>query len=163
LSTASEGTIPISDWKKFVRTRFRSSRICNGKGTSTDVNRYSFGDREVTGKLVYRLGQIDFNGEFGYSEVIELGSIVADFALDQNYPNPFNPSTTISFAIPAKSFVTLKVYNVLGKEVANLVNGEFESGRHSVDFNASDLASGVYYYTVSAGSYTSTKKMILMK
>jgi len=142
---------------------FAAVGFVNGKGTSTDVNRYSFVDREVSGKLYYRLKQIDFNGEFGYSDVIELGSIVSDFALDQNYPNPFNPSTTISFAIPAKSFVTLKVYNVLGKEVANLINGEFESGRHSVDFNASDLASGVYYYTVSAGNYTSTKKMILMK
>ncbi len=135
----------------------------NGKGTTTQISNYSYVDKGVSGKLFYRLKQIDLNGEFGYSDAIEMNEVVSDFALDQNYPNPFNPSTTISFAIAAKSFVTLKVYNVLGKEVATLANGEFESGRHSVDFNASDLASGVYYYTISAGNFTSTKKMILMK
>jgi len=135
----------------------------DGKGTTTQTTNYSFVDRGVSGKLFYRLKQIDLNGEANYSDAIEISEVVADYALDQNYPNPFNPSTTISFAVPAKSLVTVKVYNVLGKEVATLANGEFESGRHSVEFNASDLASGVYYYTISAGNFTSTKKMILMK
>ncbi|OQY69690.1 MAG: peptidase S8, partial [Ignavibacteriales bacterium UTCHB3] len=77
--------------------------------------------------------------------------------------NPFNPTTTISFAVPSKSFVIVKVYNALGKEVRTLANGEYEAGRHTLDFNAADLASGVYYYTISAGNFTATKKMILMK
>ncbi|GJQ31995.1 MAG: hypothetical protein HBSAPP04_08340 [Ignavibacteriaceae bacterium] len=142
---------------------FSAVGYVDGKGTTTQTQNYSFTDRGVSGKASYRLKQIDLNGEFGYSDVVEVGEVVADYALDQNYPNPFNPSTTISFSVPSKSFVTVKVYNVLGKEVATLANGEFESGRHSVDFNASDLASGVYYYTISAGNFSSTKKMILMK
>lgn len=80
-----------------------------------------------------------------------------------NYPNPFNPSTTIRFALPENSFVTLKVYDVLGKEVATLVNEERSAGYHGVQFNASQLASGIYFYQIQAGTYRAVKKMILMK
>ena len=89
--------------------------------------------------------------------------MVSDFSLDQNYPNPFNPTTNIRFAIPQSSFVTLKVYNILGKEIATLVNEQKESGIYDVNFDASDLASGVYVYKIQAGNFSATKKLMLMK
>jgi len=142
---------------------FNAIAFVEGKGTTTDRTNYSYIDKEVSGSLYYRLKQIDLNGEFAYSSVVEVSNVVSDYALDQNYPNPFNPSTTISFAVPTKSFVTVRVFNVLGKEVATLANSEFESGKYILDFNASNLASGIYYYTISAGNFNATKKMILMK
>jgi hypothetical protein len=85
------------------------------------------------------------------------------FALQQNYPNPFNPSTTISFSIPHSSFVTVKVYNVLGQEVTTLVNKELESGQYSATWNANGVASGVYLYTLQAGGVATTRRMILVR
>ncbi|MBW7888533.1 MAG: VCBS repeat-containing protein, partial [Bacteroidetes bacterium] len=85
------------------------------------------------------------------------------FSLDQNFPNPFNPTTTIQYAIPTESFVTLKVYNMLGQEVATVVNENLKAGKYSATFNASRLASGVYVYRIEAGSFVSVKKMMLLK
>ncbi|HXX65216.1 MAG TPA: T9SS type A sorting domain-containing protein, partial [Bacteroidota bacterium] len=85
------------------------------------------------------------------------------FELSQNYPNPFNPTTRISFTIPATAMVQLKVYNVLGQEVATLVNETMTNGSHTVTFDASKLASGVYLYKITAGNFVSTKKMVLLK
>ena len=85
------------------------------------------------------------------------------FQLYQNYPNPFNPITTISFSIPERSYVNLKVYDVLGNEVVTLVSEEREAGNHTVDFNASDLPSGVYLYKMTSGNYSETKKMLLLR
>jgi hypothetical protein len=89
--------------------------------------------------------------------------IPSDYSLDQCYPNPFNPSTSISFGIPEDAFVSLKVYNALGQEIAELAGREYSAGRHSVTFNASDLASGVYYYAMKAGNFVKVQKMILQK
>ena len=83
--------------------------------------------------------------------------------LEQNYPNPFNPSTKISFTLLAREFVTLKVFNVLGSEVAILVNDNMEAGLHEITFNASGLNSGVYFYAISTKNFTSIRKMILLK
>ena len=85
------------------------------------------------------------------------------FRLFNNYPNPFNPSTTISYSIPEINFVTLKVYDVLGNEIANLVNEEKAAGTYAVEFNATNLSSGIYFYELQAGSFVETKKMVLMK
>jgi hypothetical protein len=90
-------------------------------------------------------------------------SLPLDYVLYQNYPNPFNPSTTIQYSIPKKSSVTLKVYDILGNEVTSLVNEEKHPGVYSVIFNARGLASGVYFYRITAGEFRKTKKMILMK
>ena len=90
-------------------------------------------------------------------------SIPNSYHLSQNYPNPFNPSTTISWQLAASSFVTLKVHNVLGKEVAALVNEEVQAGMHSVNFDASHLSSGIYFYTLKTNSFMQTKKMILLR
>jgi hypothetical protein len=86
-----------------------------------------------------------------------------EFTLEQNYPNPFNPSTTISFQIPQSGIVKLVVYNMLGKEVTTLLNEEKTAGAYEVNFSVQNIASGIYFYTINAGNFTSTKKMILMK
>ena len=90
-------------------------------------------------------------------------TIPVEYRLKQNYPNPFNPATTIEFSLPKSGNVTLKVFNVLGKEVATLINGQVESGKHKVNFDASNLNSGVYFYRIDAGNFIDTKKMILLK
>ena len=86
-----------------------------------------------------------------------------EFKLYDNYPNPFNPTTIIRYAIPEASFTSIKIYNGLGKEVSTLVNETKTAGTYEVEFNASDLSSGVYFYTLQAGSFKETKKMILTK
>ena len=99
-----------------------------------------------------------------YSSEVEVNyNVPKKFELSQNYPNPFNPSTVINFQVPAAGKVTLKVFNILGKEVATLLNKEMNAGSHSVKFNASNLTSGLYFYTLTSGNYTSTKKMVLIK
>jgi len=137
----------------------------NGKGTTTEKTSYSFVDKNpVDGKLYYRLKQIDFDGSSKiYNSVeVEFGA-VKEYSLSQNYPNPFNPSTDIIYTLAKSGNITLKVYNILGSEVTTLVDGFMEAGKHSVKFNAKDFTSGVYFYTIKADNFTSTRKMILMK
>jgi aminopeptidase N len=93
----------------------------------------------------------------------EIVTSPSEYTLEQNYPNPFNPATTINYQLPQKDFVTIKVFNVLGKEIATLVNEEKDAGEHSITFNAENLNSGVYFYSMKAGNYSSTRKMILLK
>lgn len=90
-------------------------------------------------------------------------SIPTDYVLKQNYPNPFNPSTTIQFALPQKSYVVLSVYNVLGVKVATLVNNTENAGLHSINFDASNLASGLYIYELKTDNIIKTRKMLLLK
>lgn len=137
-----------------------------GKGTTTETQYYNFID-DISGqsfkKYFYRLKQVDFNGNFKYSDVTEVIKVPSQFNLAQNYPNPFNPNTTIKYAISNPQLVTLKVYDVLGKEVITLVNQMQSGGDYEVEFNAEELGSGVYYYQLTAGEFVSTKKMILIK
>lgn len=136
-----------------------------GNGNSNSEKNYSFQDSPTTeGVYSYRLKQIDFDGKFEYSSVVEVDfKTVNDFALEQNYPNPFNPTTSISYSLPQNEFVTLKVYDVIGNEVATLVNTLQESGKHVVNFNASNLSSGIYFYKLTAGSFSQINKMLLVK
>ena len=90
-------------------------------------------------------------------------NIPLQFGLKQNYPNPFNPKTNIEFSIPKSEFVTLKVYNILGEEVSTLVSARLIAGRYRYDWNASNVASGVYLYRIQAGDYVDAKKMILLR
>jgi len=90
-------------------------------------------------------------------------SVPKTFSISQNYPNPFNPSTKIQYEVPEKSIVSLKVYDVLGNEIITLVNKETLSGRYEVEFNATNLPSGVYFYRIQANNFVETKKMILLK
>lgn len=134
-----------------------------GNGTTTEKQNYSYVDNtELTGSLFYRLKQLDFDGNYDYSKVVEVTRVVS-YGLSQNYPNPFNPTTTITYSIPQNTFVTLKIYNILGSEVAELVNGQVDAGVHKVNFNAYNFNSGVYFYTIKAGSFSETKKLTLMK
>jgi Secretion system C-terminal sorting domain len=86
-----------------------------------------------------------------------------EFALNQNYPNPFNPSTTISFSLKEKSFVTLKVFDILGKEVSTVVNEQLPTGTHQIEFDGSGLKSGIYFYEIRANYFRDVKKLLLLK
>ena len=144
---------------------FESVGYVPGFGTTTETQSYSFTDSKVEeGNYSYRLKQIDFNGTFDYSDEVTIDvSVPLEFALEQNYPNPFNPSTVIKYSIPEDGFVTVDVYNLLGENVASLVNVIQKAGRYEINFNASNLASGFYVYTLKSGNFNSVKKMLLMK
>jgi len=135
-----------------------------GRGTTTEAQSYSFLDRTASGKVQYRLKQVDFDGQFEYSNIIEVDAgLPKTFALEQNYPNPFNPTTLISYQLPVASNVLLKVYDVLGREVMTLVNERQEAGAYNFTLNASSLSSGVYFYRLQAGQFVQTRKMMLVK
>lgn len=136
-----------------------------GFGTTTEPKSYSYTDQSVTGgTFFYRLKQIDFNGSYEYSDVVEVNlSAPTDYSLQQNYPNPFNPATTIGFGVQNKSNVKIIILNAIGEEVAVVLNEEKEPGYHQVEFSAANLPSGVYFYRLKAGEFISTKKMILLK
>lgn len=141
-----------------------------GNGTITETKSYSFTDdisltNNLTQKYQYRLKQIDYHGEFEYSKIIDAEiPNPAKFVLEQNYPNPCNPSTKINWQLPVESWVTVKIYNLLGEEIITLVNNYYEAGFHSVQYTVnSSLPSGVYFYQVNAGGFTQSKKMILLQ
>ncbi|HPN38739.1 MAG TPA: M14 family zinc carboxypeptidase [Melioribacteraceae bacterium] len=136
-----------------------------GKGTSSEINKYNFDDLNITtGIYSYKLKQIDYDGSYKISDVINVDfNSPINFELSQNYPNPFNPITTINYSIPQDNFVTLKVFDVLGKEVYNLVDEFQKSGKYSIKFNAENLTSGVYIYRLKSGDYNSMKKLMLIK
>lgn len=148
-----------------------------GNGTTTEYQHYSFIDNlfEVSAtKLSYRLKQIDYDGTFTYSNIIEIELLPGKFSLSQNYPNPFNPVTKIQYTVPQDvkgetSNVILKVYDVLGNEVVTLVDEYKPAGNYEVDFHNLEtrhgvsLPSGVYFYQLRAGDFVETKKMILLR
>ena len=141
-----------------------------GHGNSNSPKEYSFTDKpDNSGKFQYRLKQIDNDGKFEYSPVVEINlEIPAEFSVKQNYPNPFNPTTTINYSVPSvgisfMKFVQIKVYDILGNEVATLVNEEKQPGNYEVEFNAGNLSSGIYFYQIVSGKYSAIKKMIVLK
>ena len=141
--------------------------FAEGQGTTTEPKEYSYIDDissiQAT-TLVYRLKQMDFLGTYEYSnEVFVENPAPVDYVLYQNYPNPFNPTTTITFGIPVKTYVVLKVFNAVGEEVAQLYNGEKEAGRYIFEFNAEGLPSGVYFYRIQSGDFIDAKKMLVLK
>jgi hypothetical protein len=93
----------------------------------------------------------------------EASHISSSFTLEQNYPNPFNPSTSISFDLPSKSFVSLKVFDLIGKEVATIVSEEMPAGSYTKQWNAANMPSGVYFYRLQAGTFIETKKLVLLR
>ncbi len=164
---------------------WRMIGFIKGKGTTTEKQTYSFTD-DLFGvnntKLNYRLKQIDFDGSYEYSDAVEVNIDIANpeiFSLSQNYPNPFNPSTKIKFTIPyviasgakQSQFVTLKVYDILGNEIAILVNNELLSGEYEAEFDGTGLPSGIYFYQLkieghensSGQSIIQTKEMVYLK
>ena len=158
-----------------------------GSGTTAEARSYSYEDRNLEkGKYLYRLKQIDYDGTFEFSKTVEVEvNPIYKFRLEQNYPNPFskssggNTATVIKFSIPSFSIetqdpdksgqviasqrVTLKIYNILGKEIATLVNKNLSAGEYEVKFDGSGFPSGVYYYRLQSGNFAETKKMIILK
>ena len=148
---------------------YKTIGYIGGNGTTTETSAYNFTDNSpLQGRSVYRLKQIDFNGTFRIYGPVEVSyKGVTEYSLSQNYPNPFNPSTIINYSIPKSGTVEIKVYNVLGSEVVTLVNEFKEAGKYSVELSAdnlkNNLGSGVYFYTIKAGTFVKTRKMILLR
>lgn len=137
-----------------------------GNGNSNSPIDYLFRDENTNeaGIFWYRLKQIDTDGSYEYSDEISVTVIFpSNFLLSQNYPNPFNPVTNISFSLPEDSRVRITVYNLLGEQVAELVNSEYTSGRHVIQFDASGYTSGIYLYKFESIDYLSIRKMIIMR
>ncbi len=148
-------------------TEFYTVAFVQGAGTSTESREYVYTDNvEYKGgeTIFYRLKQVDLDGRVEYSDIVEvIFDVPKDFVLHQNYPNPFNPSTTIKYAVPKTSQVTIKVYDMTGQEVALLVNEMKETGTHEIKFDARNLASGIYIYRMIADNFTSVRKLNLLK
>ncbi len=153
-----ERSINGSDWSKIG--------FMNGYGNSNVPHYYTYKDEDVDvpGNYKYRLKQIDTDGKFAYSPVAETEVFGADnYSLYENYPNPFNPTTTIEYYVPADTKVTLKILDILGREVTTLVDEEVTAGKHKVIFDASSLSSGIYIYQLRTDDKIITRKMMLLK
>lgn len=153
--------------RKFADSDFASIGFVEGNGTTTEKQFYSFIDKPIqNGLYSYRLKQIDFNGEVHYSDVTEINflSNMEQF-LGQNYPNPTNSRTIIQWVTPINSHVKLKVFDVLGRNVMTLVDKFCEIGlyENQIDFNITNLPSGIYFYELRIGSSSTSKKLILLK
>jgi len=151
--------------RKTASGEFQEIAFIKGKGTTTEQSFYTLSDKEVKpGKYTYRLKQVDFDGTSSLSNGVEVEVTAPKvYSLEQNYPNPFNPSTSIKYSVPNDGLVNLTIFNALGQKVAVLVNSQMSSGTYEVNFNAANFTSGVYFYRIEAGSFVSTKKMLLIK
>lgn len=133
-------------------------------GASNAIKEYRFYDGNLpSGNVACRLKQIDRVGRIEYSQEVTVASTVFSFSLEQNHPNPFNPTTVISYQLPVNSRVTLKIYDVLEREVTTLVNEGKGAGIHSTVWDATSCAGGVYFYRLKAGSFSETKKLVLLR
>jgi len=165
-STATETNNQLFEIERRAENgQFSTIGYVEGHGTTTEPQNYSYTDVTVsTGIYYYRLKQLDFLGSYEYFDEIEVDvNGPLSFDLEQNYPNPFNPSTNIKFSVPESGDVRLAVYNLVGEEVAVLVDGFSEAGFFEVTFNASSLPSGAYFYKLQSGNNVVAKKMLLMK
>ncbi len=182
-NSATNENYVILNWKTFSETNnsgfniersvsnkgiqnWKTIGFVNGKGTTSSPEEYSFTDAGITsGKYNYRLKQIDYNGSFQYFNLdneVTVG-IPVKFTLFQNYPNPFNPATVINCQLPVSGFISLKIYDLVGKEIITLVNENQDAGYHSIEFNGSGLSSGVYFYKLETEGFAETKRMTLIK
>jgi hypothetical protein len=140
-----------------------------GSGNSNSIKDYSFTDSRLTSGLeyYYRLKQIDTDGQYEYSNEVSVTLSIDSYSLYQNYPNPFNPTTTINFSLPEEALVKLKIWDILGNEIAVLVNERLSPGNYEAIFNISStrgiVTSGVYFYSLEAGGFSLRKKMIIIK
>ncbi|AFH48173.1 Subtilisin-like serine protease [Ignavibacterium album JCM 16511] len=151
--------------KRYDGEQYQSIAFINGNGTTTNRITYNYTDKDIkSNKIYYRLKQIDYNGDESYTAEVSVDiQFPENFILYQNFPNPFNPTTSLRYAIGSRQFVTLKVYDLLGREITTLVNEEKLPGVYDIEFNASKLSSGTYFYKLQAGDYSEIKKMILLK
>ncbi|HMN25430.1 MAG TPA: YCF48-related protein, partial [Ignavibacteriaceae bacterium] len=156
--------------KKSVNGEFEKIAFVAGFGTTSEPKSYSYKDiNSLSGKVSYRLKQVDFDGTFEYLNVVLVDvGLPKQFVLNQNHPNPFNPSTTIKFQLPVDSKVRIDLFNSIGQKVSEILNSDLSGGVHEVTFEGSNLSSGIYYYTMNAvgnngKNFTATKKMLLLK
>ena len=152
--------------RKINEGEWNNIGFVEGHGNSNSPKNYNFEDKDLfTGgsKFQYRLKQIDTDGQFEYSDVVEVEIVPTKFELSQNYPNPFNPSTTIRFSLPKETQLKINIYNMLGELVETLAEGTYEAGYHKVTFNASSLPSGAYIYRIESVDFVQVRKMLLIK
>jgi C1A family cysteine protease len=156
--------------KSIDGTNFSTNQFIKGFGTTNITQYYSCTDKDLlVGKYYYRLKQIDFDGQFTYSEKIEVYlKAPNNYSLTQNYPNPFNQNTQVYFQLPEYNRVTFKIFNVLGHEIKTLIDKELEAGFHSIIWdgniqNGSIAPSGIYFYKIKAGSFNKTRRLILTR
>lgn len=173
--TASELNNRGFEIERQIRGVWAVVGFVEGNGTTTEYQKYSFTDKpNTTDAVSYRLKQVDYNGQYTYSKVVnvDFGLMPTEFSLSQNYPNPFNPSTVIRYSIPFDSKVKVTVYNISGEVVSILVDGNMPAGQHEALFTSSSaqgLSSGIYLYNITATSndgksnFTQTRKMVLIK
>ena len=149
--------VGVAEWKTLG--------FVEGNGNSNSPKDYLYIDHtSSSGVISYRLKQIDTDGAFEYSDIVTVKLKNNDeFALSQNHPNPFNPTTVIGYEIGDTRFITLKIYNSIGQEIITLVNKEQSAGSYEVVFNANNLPSGIYFYSLIAGDFVSVRKMMLLK
>lgn len=146
--------------------RYTVIGFVQGSGNSNSAKTYSFVDKGTPkGKVQYRLKQLDTDGSFSYLPKIEVEiEVPLQFAMHQNFPNPFNPSTTITFTLAEDGLTTLKIYDILGREVMTIVNGDLKAGLvHSVNFDGSKLISGVYFYKLESRNQSQIKRFVLIR
>jgi V8-like Glu-specific endopeptidase len=151
--------------RKSSNTDWNEVAFINGNGTTTETRAYNYVDERLTvGVHNYRIKQIDYDGTFTYSKIVEVDITAPDnYVLLQNYPNPFNPSTTIKFSIPAEAVVQLNIFNTIGEKVSEVFSGSLNAGYHEMIFDASALTSGIYFYRLESNEFVNSKKMMLIK
>ena len=153
--------------RKSDNNSWQSIGFVNGNGTTTQIKSYSYLDNRLNSNskhILYRLKQLDFNGSYSYSNEVYVKLITpTKYSLEQNYPNPFNPSTLIRYKLPIDGQVSLKIYDVLGNEIETLVNKQQTAGNYEVNFDASLLSNGIYFYQLTTNGFSKTLKMILLK
>jgi hypothetical protein len=168
--TTSENGNNGFDIERYSESKWNKVGFVKGAGNKNTPTDYSYTDAKLnSGKYKYRLKQIDFNGHYEYFNLqsdVTVG-VPVKYDISQNYPNPFNPSTKIDFSIPYQSNVSIKLFDVAGREVKTVVNQSMTSGYYTVQMNANDLSSGAYFYRLFAegteGQYVMTRKMMVVK
>ncbi len=154
----------------FDNQEFETIAFVPGYGTTAESKSYSYTiDELITQKTYFRLKQMDYDGSFKYYDAVKVDAVIPTlYEVTQNFPNPFNPSTAITFTLPVDANVTISVFNSIGEQVGDITNSQFTPGIHTVNFNADNLSSGIYFYRMQANgtdgsSFSSVKKMILIK
>jgi hypothetical protein len=152
--------------RRISEGQWNSVGFVAGNGNSNSPKQYSYTDKDLFAggsKFQYRLKQIDNDGSFEYSDVVEVEVVPDQYELSQNYPNPFNPTTTIRFSLPQATQLKITLYNMLGEQVKTLAEGTYEMGYHNIVVDAASLPSGTYIYHLESSDFVQVKKMILLK
>ncbi len=153
--------------KSFDQENWFTIGLVEGKGTTTEINYYSFVDKEINSNIqFYRLKQVDYIGSYEYSKIIEINTdlLLSSFQFYQNYPNPFNSSTIITYQIPVKSFINISVYDIKGEKIIELLNDEKEQGLYKIKYENKELPSGIYFIRmITSTGYSAVIKITLIK